>query len=126
MEMANEIFSKDYSKYGFSDPEEFEFRAEKGLSVDTVKMISGIKKEPEWMSRFRMRSFEIFMKKKMPTWGARLSDIDFQNIYYYLKPKADNSNDWKDVPETIKKTFDRLGIPEAERKFLGGVGAQYE
>src|SRR3989338_1175382 len=102
MEMANEIFSKDYSKYGFSDPEELEFRAEKGRSV------------------------EIFMKKKMPTWGARLSDIDFQNIYYYLKPKADNSNDWKDVPETIKKTFDRLGIPEAERKFLGGVGAQYE
>lgn len=126
MEMAKEIFNKDYSKYGFSDPEEFEFRAEKGLSEEVVKMISDIKKEPQWMRQFRLRSYDIFSKKALPSWGANLSDIDFQNIYYYLKPKADNARDWKDVPETIKRTFDRLGIPEAERKFLGGVGAQYE
>ncbi len=116
----------DHYKYGFKDPEKYVFKAKKGLSKEIVEEISYLKGEPEWMRDFRLRALEIFMKKPMPTWGVDLSTIDFDDIYYYIKPTEKKGRTWDDLPEDIKKTFDRLGIPEAEQKFLGGVGAQYE
>ena len=113
-------------RYGFSDPEKFAFRTEKGLSEKVVRQISKIKKEPEWVTDMRVRAYKHFMERPMPKWGADLSTIDFDNIYYYGKPEGEQTKDWDKVPQDIKKTFDRLGIPEAEKKFLAGVGAQYE
>jgi Fe-S cluster assembly protein SufB len=115
----------DY-KYGFKDPENYVFKSRKGLDKEIVKQISEIKGEPEWMLNFRLKALEHFEKRPMPQWGADLSDLDLNDIYYYVKPTTDQSQSWDDVPETIKNTFDKLGIPEAERKFLAGVGAQYE
>ncbi len=112
-------------KYGFRNSERFEKKI-KGLTKDTVRKISEVKREPEWMTKFRLDALDIFFKKEMPKWGPDLSEINFRDIVYYMKPKAGKSSSWDEVPEDIKNTFDRLGIPEAERKFLGGVGAQYE
>jgi Fe-S cluster assembly protein SufB len=117
----------DYKeKYGFFDPEKFVFKAKRGLNPEVVKEISWMKSEPEWMTKMRLRSLEIFRKKPMPTWGADLSVIDFENIFYFLKASDKQGKTWDEVPDDIKKTFDRLGVPEAERKFLAGVAAQYE
>ncbi|MCZ7547489.1 MAG: Fe-S cluster assembly protein SufB [Anaerolineae bacterium] len=113
-------------KYGFSDPENYVFKARKGLDEEIVREISWMKGEPEWMLDLRLRSLEIFRSKPMPTWGADLSQINFDDIYYYLRATDRQESNWDDVPEDIKRTFDRLGIPEAEQKFLAGVGAQYE
>ena len=113
-------------KYGFFDPEKFVFKAKRGLSPEVVKEISWMKNEPEWMTAFRLKALKIWDKKEMPTWGADLSMIDFQNIYYYLKSTEKQGKTWDDVPADIKNTFDRLGVPQAERKFLAGVAAQYE
>ena len=99
---------------------------EKGLDEQKIKQISFIKKEPEWMLDLRLKGYQYFKEKPMPGWGANLSTINFDNIYYYGKPEGEQAKDWDDVPEDIKNTFDRLGIPEAEKKFLAGVGAQYE
>ncbi len=115
----------DY-KYGFHDSEQAVFKAEKGLSRRVVEQISEHKGEPAWMRDFRLKALDIFLKKPMPTWGADLSTINFDDLYYYVKPTEDQSRSWDDVPDDIKRTFDRLGIPEAEQKFLGGVGAQYD
>jgi Fe-S cluster assembly protein SufB len=117
----------DYKeKYGFFFPEDYVFKAKRGLNEEVVKEISYMKGEPEWMTKFRLRSLEIFRKKAMPTWGADLSVIDFENIFYYLKPAEGQSKSWEELPADIKATYDRLGVPEAERKFLAGVSAQYE
>ena len=125
--MATENLDMDYSKYDFKDSTEmYVHLSKKGLSKDTVIEISKMKNEPQWMLDFRLRSYEIFMKKPMPTWGGDLSVIDFQNIYYYAKASDKVEKNWDDVPENVKNTFDKLGIPEAEKKFLAGVGAQYE
>ena len=124
--MSRQVINEDYSKYDFKDPEDFVFRSKRGLTKSTVEEISKMKNEPEWMLNIRLKSYEYFMQRPMPLWGADLSRIDFDNIYYYAKPTDKMGTDWKDVPENIRKTFDKLGIPEAERKFLGGVGAQYE
>ena len=125
--MATESIDVDYSKYDFKDSTEmYVHLSKKGLSKETVIEISKMKKEPQWMLDFRLRSYEIFMQKPMPTWGGDLSTIDFQNIYYYAKASDGVAKDWDDVPDNVKKTFDKLGIPEAEKKFLAGVGAQYE
>jgi len=113
-------------KYGFSDPEKFSFKTEKGLNEEIIKQISKLKKEPEWMLELRLKAYRHFKERPLPSWGADLSKIDFDNIYYYGKPEGEQANSWDDVPENIKNTFDKLGIPEAERNFLGGVGAQYE
>lgn len=123
---AERVFDKDYSRYGFHDKEEYVFKSKRGLSKEIVEEISKIKKEPEWMLKFRLKSLEEFYKRPLPQWGADLNAIDFDNIYYYLKPTDRKGDSWEDVPEYIKNTFTRLGIPEAEQKFLGGVGAQYE
>jgi len=117
----------DYrEKYGFFDPEKYVFKAKRGLSEEIVKEISWMKGEPDWMAKLRLRSLGIFRQKPMPNWGADLSVIDFENIFYFLKSTEKQSQSWDDVPEDIKRTFDRLGVPEAERKFLAGVAAQYE
>ena len=124
-----ESLNQDYlEKYGFHDAEEYLLKTPRGLNHEVVEMISRYKKEPEWMREFRHRSLDIFLSKPMPKWGDQemLGEIDFDNIYYYLKPKGQQTKDWNEVPEKIKQTFDRLGIPEAERKFLAGVTAQYE
>ncbi|MBI2650198.1 Fe-S cluster assembly protein SufB, partial [Candidatus Woesearchaeota archaeon] len=124
--VAEQVFEKDYSRYGFHDKEEFVFKAKRGLSKEIVEQISKIKKEPEWMLKFRLKALEEFYKRPMPQWGANLNTIDFDNIFYYLRPTDRQGDSWEDVPEYIKNTFNKLGIPEAEQKFLGGVGAQYE
>ena len=118
----------DEYKYGFHDPEVSVYKAERGLNADVVRDISAMKKEPQWMTDFRLRSFEIFESKPMPRWGNQelLNSIDFDEIYYYLKPTEEQGTSWDDVPEYIKNTFEKLGIPQAERKFLAGVSAQYE
>ena len=125
--MATENLDMDYSKYDFKDSTEmYVHLSKKGLSRDTVIEISKLKDEPQWMLDFRLRSYEIFMQKPMPTWGGDLSGIDFQNIYYYMRATEKVEKNWDDVPENVKNTFEKLGIPEAEKKFLAGVGAQYE
>ena len=123
---TEQVFDKDYSRYGFHDKEEYVFKAQKGLSKEIVEQISKIKNEPEWMLKFRLKSLEEFYRRPMPQWGANLNIINFDDIYYYLRPTDKQSDSWDDVPEYIKNTFNKLGIPEAEQKFLGGVGAQYE
>ena len=113
-------------KYGFFEPENYVFKARKGLSAEVVKEISHMKGEPDWMRAFRLHAYEQFLKKPMPTWGADLSTINFDDIYYYIKPTEKMAESWEDLPDEIRRTYDRLGIPEAERKFLAGVGAQYD
>ncbi len=115
----------DY-KYGFSMPENYKFKAKKGLNEEIVKEISMMKNEPEWMTDFRLKSYKIFLEKKMPTFGPDLSKIDFDNIYYYIKPTEGQAKSWEDLPKEIKETYDRIGVPEAEKNFLAGVSAQYE
>lgn len=113
-------------KYGFRDPDTYVFKSRKGLDQEIVEQISHMKGEPQWMLDFRLKAFEHYRQRPMPTWGGDLSKLDLDNIYYYVKPTEQESQSWDDVPETIKNTFDKLGIPEAEQKFLAGVGAQYE
>ena len=116
-------------KLGWSDPEdEYVFKPEKGLSEDIIREMSFIKGEPEWMLNFRLKAYRRFMRKPIPTWGGGglLDEIDFDDIYYYVKPAEEQAKDWDMVPESIKDTYEKLGIPEAERKFLAGVTAQYE
>lgn len=113
-------------QYGFSDPDVSVFRTRKGLDEEVVRQISKMKGEPEWMLEFRLKGLAHFRQRPMPTWGADLSKLNLDEIYYYVRPAEAQGRSWDDVPDTIKQTFDRLGIPEAERKFLAGVGAQYE
>ena len=127
MAQVAENLEMDYSKYDFKDSTDmYVHLSKKGLSREVVEGISRMKDEPQWMLDFRLRSYETFMKKPMPGWGADLSSIDFQNIYYYAKASEKTEKSWDDVPADVKSTFDKLGIPEAEKKFLAGVGAQYE
>jgi len=119
----------DYtSRYGFSDPEEYFHRLPRGLNHEVVEMISRIKNEPDWMREFRHKALDVYLSKPMPQWGNTelLNSIKFDDIYYYVRSTEKQERSWDDVPENIKRTFDRLGIPEAEQKFLGGVSAQYE
>lgn len=121
--------NKDYAeRYGFSDPVEYFARAPKGINHEVVEMISRLKGEPEWMRQLRHKALDIFFEKPMPSWGNQelLGRIDFDEITYYARATERPEKSWDDVPENIKRTFDRLGIPEAERKFLAGVSAQYE
>jgi Fe-S cluster assembly protein SufB len=115
----------DY-QFGFHDPDHSVFRARRGLDREVVEQISEMKGEPEWMRETRLKALDIFLAKPTPTWGGNVAEIDFDNIYYYVKPADREGRTWDDVPEDIKRTFDRLGIPEAEKKFLAGVGAQYD
>ncbi|MGB8853715.1 MAG: Fe-S cluster assembly protein SufB [Pirellulales bacterium] len=115
----------EINKYDFRTDSPAVFKARKGIDPEIVCQISEMKREPEWMRDFRLKSLEIFNSKPMPNWGGRIG-VDFQDIYYYLKPAEQQGKTWEEVPDAIKQTFDRLGIPEAERKFLAGVKAQFE
>lgn len=112
--------------YGFSYPENYAFKSQKGLNADIVRQISQMKNEPAWMTEYRLKAYEIFVSKPMPQWGGDLSGIDFDDIYYFVRAADRQGRSWDEVPPEIKETFDRLGIPEAEQKFLQGVSAQYE
>jgi Fe-S cluster assembly protein SufB len=118
----------DYKeKFGFHDSETgYAYKAPKGLSREIVESISEYKDEPQWMREFRLKALDHFYSRPTPKWGGDLDQIDFDDIHYFVRASEKNSRDWSEVPEDIKNTFDRLGIPEAERKFLSGVGAQYE
>ncbi len=117
----------DYSKYDFSySTKNYEVRFDKGLSEDVVRRISKIKNEPEWMLEFRLKALKAFNERPMPAWGADLSAINFDEIIYYMSASNQNKKSWDEVPKEVKDTFDRLGIPQAERKFLAGVEAQYD
>ncbi len=113
-------------QYGFSDPDKSVFKTQKGLNEEVVRQISAMKGEPEWMLEFRLKALKHYRQRPLPTWGADITKLDLENIYYYVKPSEKEGKSWDDVPDNIKQTFDRLGIPEAEQKFLAGVGAQYE
>ena len=124
--MSTELRLDDY-KYGFSFPDKSVFKTRKGLNEEVVREISREKNEPQWMTDFRLQSLRVFQSKPMPGWGADLSDINFDNFVYYAKPtEAGQQRSWDDLPDEIKQTYDRLGIPQAEQKFLAGVGAQYD
>ncbi len=121
-------FLKDLNEYqfGFSDPETFVYKSHKGLDESVVRQISMMKNEPQWMLDFRLKAFQHYQQRVIPTWGADLSHLDLDDIYYYVKPTEGEGRTWEEVPETIKNTFEKLGIPEAEQKYLAGVGAQYD
>ncbi|MEA4874147.1 Fe-S cluster assembly protein SufB [Anaerorhabdus sp.] len=118
--------TQDEYKYGFSDEDVSVYKTKKGLTADTVREISKIKNEPDWMLELRLKAFEIFERMPMQTWGPSLESLNFDDYTYYIRPSNDKETKWEEVPETIKNTFDRLGIPEAEQKFLAGVSTQYE
>ncbi|MEM3753653.1 MAG: SufD family Fe-S cluster assembly protein [Candidatus Micrarchaeaceae archaeon] len=121
------VSNEDYAeRYGFSDKLEYSYKTPKGISEAIVREISGIKGEPDWMLEKRLLGYKIFKEKPLPRWGADLSGIDFSEIYYYLRPTERHSSSWEDVPAEIKKTFEKLGVPEAERKFFAGTEAQYD
>ncbi|MFA6039600.1 MAG: Fe-S cluster assembly protein SufB [Candidatus Peribacteraceae bacterium] len=125
--MPKPIFSGlDRSVFDTANPAPYAEGLTKGLSEAVVRKISGDKNEPQWMLEHRLASLKVFHEKPMPTWGADLSGLDFDKIIYYAHPGAENTDDWGEVPEEIRRVYDRLGIPEAERKVLAGVGAQYE
>lgn len=113
-------------KFGFKKPEKYFFKAKKGLSERIVEEISWHKNEPEWMKKERLEALKIFYSKQMPRWGGDLRRIDFNDLYYYIKPIDKKAKSWKELPFEIRDTYERIGIPEAEKKFLGGVSAQYE
>ncbi|QBD81527.1 Fe-S cluster assembly protein SufB [Ktedonosporobacter rubrisoli] len=125
MSQAFELEQGTYSA-GFHVAENYAFKSDKGLNRKIVEQISEMKGEPSWMRQFRLKSLELFEKRPMPTWGADLSGINFDDIYYYIKPVPEQGKTWDDIPVEIKDTFDRLGIPQAEQKYLAGVTAQYE
>ncbi len=123
----NDMRGSYEEKYGFHDSEnQYAFKSQRGLNADIVRQISAMKAEPAWMTEYRLKAYEIFLSKPMPTWGGDLSGIDFDNIFYFVRAAEGQGKNWDEVPDDIKKTFDRLGIPEAEQKFLQGVTAQYE
>lgn len=114
-------------KYGFHDRDDhYAFKSQKGLSREVVEQISHMKGEPQWMLDFRLKALDHFLKRPMPGWGPSLKELNFDEIYFYVKPMEKQEKSWDDVPDDIKRTFDKLGVPEAERKFLAGLGAQYE
>ncbi|WP_420436600.1 Fe-S cluster assembly protein SufB [Candidatus Poriferisocius sp.] len=126
--MSSEALALDLGRYklGWSDEEDYVFKPKRGLNTDIVQEMSWMKSEPEWMRNFRLKSLSRFEKRPMPSWGGDMSGIDFDNIYYYIKPTEGLADDWDEVPDSIKDTYEKLGIPEAERKYLAGVTAQYE
>lgn len=123
--MKNQDLNFDY-RFGFSVPEVAQFKTKKGLEEEVIKTIASLKKEPAWMRQFRLKAYQVFKKKPLPSWGPDLSAINFDDIYYYLKPTEGPKSSWEELPKEIKETYERIGVPEAERKFLAGVSAQFE
>jgi Fe-S cluster assembly protein SufB len=116
----------DSSRYDFKTPEKYAYRSKKGLSEDVIREISKMKKEPEWMLKKRLEGLKHFKETPLPKWGPDLSKLNFDDLFYYVKPSGSVEEKWDKVPDEIKDTFDKLGIPEAERKFLAGSTAQFE
>ncbi|HUZ79757.1 MAG TPA: Fe-S cluster assembly protein SufB [Thermoplasmata archaeon] len=125
---AQEFIPLDYTRYDFKDPETYKLRSGKGLSVETIHQISDWKKEPDWLREYRLRAYEHFVKRPMPDWGPKLDELDFDSYTFYAAPMGEDEpkRKWEDLPADIRNTFDKLGIPKAERDFFGGVGAQYD
>ena len=113
-------------EYGFSDPDRSSFKTRKGLDEEVVRQISAMKEEPEWMLEFRLKAYRHYLERPMPGWGPDLSDLNLDEIYYYVRPEEIDQKSWDDVPDDIKNTFERLGIPEAVQRYLVGVVAQYD
>src|SRR5579885_1901852 len=126
--MTSADIGLDLSRYklGWADEENYVFKPKKGLSEDIVKEMSWMKGEPDWMRDYRLKSLRHFEKRPMPNWGGDMSGIDFRDIYYYIKPTEKQVDAWDELPDSVKQTYEKLGIPEAERKYLAGVTAQYE
>ena len=118
--------TQDEYQYGFHDQDVSVYKTDKGLTRETVMDISRIKNERQWMLDFRLKAYDTFVSMPMPQWGPDLSSLNFDDYTYYIRPSNRKESDWDEVPETIKNTFDKLGIPEAEQKFLAGVNTQYE
>ncbi len=116
----------DHYKYGFHEPENYVFKSKRGLDENVVRDISRHKREPTWMLEYRLRALKFFQKKPLPSWGGDLTHIDFDTIFYYIKPTEKKVSSWSDLPKEIQRTYDKIGVPEAEKKFLAGVSAQYE
>src|SRR5580658_6508226 len=128
-EVVQGIGSDYATKYGFSNPDEakdYFFKSGRGVSHEVVEAIAEHKQEPDWMRKVRHQALDYFFARPLPDWGGDLSGIDFENIYYYIRPTEKQAESWEDLPADIKDTWDKLGIPEAEKKYLAGVGAQYE
>src|SRR3954452_19804960 len=126
-EALQDIGSDYEERFGFHDPENYLFKAPKGLTRELVEQISEFKSEPQWMRDFRLKALDHFLARPMTTWGSPLlAEVDFDNIHYFVRASERAERSWDDVPEDVKNTFDRLGIREAERRFPAGVGAQYE
>jgi len=117
---------KDQSQYDFTTDVDYAHKVRKGIGEDIVREISEVKGEPQWMLDFRLKGLETFMKMPVPKWGPNLDDLDFEEFYYYMRPVKTKARTWEEVPEAIKDTFEKLGIPEAERKFLAGVETQMD
>lgn len=125
-DLTSDVGVGDY-KYGFHDPtDQYVFKSRKGIDEQIVRQISDMKSEPAWMTEFRLKSLAIFFQKPLPNWGGKLSDLNFQDIFYFVRASEGQERNWSDVPEDIRRTYDRLGIPAAEKKYLAGVKAQYE
>ncbi|SDQ28050.1 Iron-regulated ABC transporter membrane component SufB [Virgibacillus subterraneus] len=124
--MAKQMPEMEEYKYGFHDKDVSVFRSGKGLTQEVVEEISRMKEEPQWMLDYRLKALNQFYKMPMPQWGGDLSELNFDEIIYYVKPSERTEKSWDEVPDEIKQTFDKLGIPEAEQKYLAGVSAQYE
>ena len=120
---VNEI---DRNIYDIKNKDDYEFKMQKGLSREIVEQISKRKNEPDWMLEIRLKALEMYEKLELPTWGPDLSELKMDEIATYVKPKTNLNSSWEDVPDEIKDTFDKLGIPEAEKTSLAGVGAQYD
>ena len=121
----NELPTDDY-KYGFKNEDVSIANTGKGLNEDVIREISKLKNEPEWMLEFRLKAYKLFKQLPLPSFGPDLSNLDFDSFTYFIRPSEKVENSWKKVPEKIKETFDKLGIPEAEQKYLAGVSTQYE
>ena len=124
--MKSKIEDINRNIYDVKNEDEYDFKIKKGLSKDVIEEISKQKNDPEWMREIRIKALETYNNLEMPTWGPDLSELDMNDIATYVRPKTKLNNKWEDVPDSIKQTFDRLGIPEAEKKSLAGVGAQYD
>ncbi|KKQ36162.1 MAG: FeS assembly protein SufB [Candidatus Woesebacteria bacterium GW2011_GWA1_37_7] len=124
--MGIQINENYKTRFGFNVPQYHVFKTEKGLSEQVIAQISQSKQEPAWMNDFRLKAYKTFQEKVVPTWGGDLSEIDFDEIYYFLKPTDKEERRWEDVPAEMKETFERLGVPQAEREYLAGVKAQFD
>ena len=124
--MKTKVDEVDRNIYDFKNKDDYEFKMKKGLNKDIIEEISRQKNDPDWMRKIRLDALAMYDKLKLPTWGPDLSELRMDDIATYVKPKSKLNSSWDDVPEDIKNTFDKLGIPDAEKKSLGGVGAQYD